>query len=106
MIAKAGAAIIALLFLSSLIFVGVVAAAFAIDDALATMMGPAGAAAITALIFLAVPVIALLVFALRRPRESVFMSLLSSGTSPLAAILGAGALGLAEAFLRKKRRRD
>jgi hypothetical protein len=68
------------------------------------MMGPAGAAALTALIFLIIPIFALLVFALRRPRESVLMSLLSSGTSPLAAILGAGALGLAEAFLRKRRR--
>lgn len=106
MVARAAAAIIALLFLSSLIFVGVVAAAFSIDDALTAMMGPAGAAAITALIFLAVPVIALLIFALRRPRESVLMSLLASGTSPLAAILGAGALGLAETFLRKRRRRD
>ena len=59
------------------------------------------AAAIIALLFLSS-----LIFALRRPRESVLMSLLASGTSPLAAILGAGALGLAETFLRKRRRRD
>jgi hypothetical protein len=34
------------------------------------------------------------------------VTLLSSASSPLAAILGAGALGLAEAFFKKKRRRD
>jgi len=106
MVARAAAALLGLLFLASLIFVGVVLAAFAIDNALVNVAGVAGAAAITALLFLAGPVLALLIFAMRRPRESLFMSMLSSGTSPLAAILGAGALGLAEAFLKKKRRRD
>lgn len=106
MVARAAAALLGLLFLASLIFVGVVCAAFAIDSALVNVAGVAGAAAITALLFLAGPVLALLIFAMRRPRESLFMSMLSSGTSPLAAILGAGALGLAEAFLKKKRRRD
>lgn len=106
MVARAAAALLGLLFLASLIFVGVVCAAFAIDSALVNVVGMAGAAAITALLFLAGPVLALLIFAMRRPRESLFMSMLSSGTSPLAAILGAGALGLAEAFLKKKRRRD
>jgi hypothetical protein len=106
MVARAAAALLGLLFLASLIFVGVVCAAFAIDSALVNVVGVAGAAAITALLFLAGPVLALLIFAMRRPRESLFMSMLSSGTSPLAAILGAGALGLAEAFLKKKRRRD
>jgi hypothetical protein len=106
MVARAAAALLGLLFLASLIFVGVVLAAFAIDSALVNVVGVAGAAAITALLFLAGPVLALLIFSMRRPRESLFMSMLSSGTSPLAAILGAGALGLAEAFLKKKRRRD
>jgi hypothetical protein len=106
MVARAAAALLGLLFLASLIFVGVVCAAFAIDSALVNVVGVAGAAAITALLFLAGPVLALLIFAMRRPRESLLMSMLSSGTSPLAAILGAGALGLAEAFLKKKRRRD
>jgi hypothetical protein len=106
MVARAAAALLGLLFLASLIFVGVVCAAFAIDEALVNSVGVAGAAAITALLFLAGPVIALIVFALRRPRESAFMALLTSASSPLAAILGAGALGLAEAFLSKRKRRD
>jgi hypothetical protein len=106
MVARAAAALLGLLFLASLIFVGVVCAAFAIDSALVNAVGVAGAAAITALLFLAGPVIALIVFALRRPRESALVTLLSSASSPLAAVLGAGALGLAEAVLRKKRRRD
>ncbi|HSM94673.1 MAG TPA: hypothetical protein VLT91_01425 [Rhizomicrobium sp.] len=106
MVARAAAALLGLLFLASLIFVGVVCAAFAIDEALVNSVGVAGAAAITALLFLAGPVIALMVFALRRPRESPLVALLSSASSPLAAILGAGAVGLAEAFLRKRKRRD
>jgi hypothetical protein len=106
MVARAAAAIIGLIFLASLVFVGVVCAAFAIDAALTNIAGVSGAAAITALIFLAGPVIALLVFALRRPRESALMQLLStfSRSSPLVAILGAGALGLAESLLKKKKR--
>lgn len=106
MVAKAASAIIGLIFLASLVFVGVICAAFAIDQALTNLTGVAGAAALTALIFLAGPVIALLVFALRRPRESALMQLLSSfsRSSPLVAILGAGALGLAEALLKKKHR--
>jgi hypothetical protein len=106
MVARAAAALLGFLFLASLIFVGVAVAAFAIDSALVNVVGVAGAAAITALLFLAGPVLALLIFAMRRPRESAFVSLLSSASSPLAAILGAGALGLAEAFFKKKRRRD
>jgi formate-dependent nitrite reductase membrane component NrfD len=106
MVAKIAAAAIGFLFLASLIFVGVACAAFAIDGALTNSVGAAGAAAITALIFLIVPLIALLVFALRRPRESTFVTLLTSFSrnSPLAAILGAAALGLAEVLLKKKRR--
>ncbi|HEY8948087.1 MAG TPA: hypothetical protein VIM56_04300 [Rhizomicrobium sp.] len=106
MVAKVAAALLGLLFLASLIFIGVVCAAFAIDQAFTGVAGVAGAAAITAILLLAGPVIALLVFAVRRPRESPFVTLLTSGSSPLAALFGAGALGLVEAFLRKKRRRD
>jgi hypothetical protein len=106
MVARAAAALLGLLFLASLIFVGVVLAAFSIDTALVNLVGVAGAAAITALLFLAGPVLALLIFAMRRPRESAFVTWLSSAPPPLAAILGAGALGVAEAFLKKKRRRD
>ncbi|MGN6148416.1 MAG: hypothetical protein ACTHPD_07755 [Rhizomicrobium sp.] len=105
MVAKVAAALLGLLFLASLIFIGVVCAAFAIDQAFTNVAGVAGAAAITAILLLAGPVIALLIFAVRRPRESPFISLLSSGSSPLAAILGAGALGLAEVFIKRTRRR-
>ncbi|MBS0277860.1 MAG: hypothetical protein JSR81_09570 [Proteobacteria bacterium] len=106
MIAKVAAAFLGLLFLASLIFIGVFCAAYAIDQAFVNVAGVAGAAAITAILLLAGPVIALLIFAVRRPRESPFISLLTSGSSPLAALLGAGALGLAEVFLKKRRRRD
>ncbi|HEY2033586.1 MAG TPA: hypothetical protein VGH02_07840 [Rhizomicrobium sp.] len=104
MVARVAAALLGLLFLATLIFVGVVCAAFAIDEALVNWAGVAGAAGITAFLFLIGPVIALLVFALRRPRPSPFVALLSSASSPLAAIFGAGAMGLAEAFLKKRRR--
>jgi len=106
MIAKVAAALLGLLFLASLIFIGVVCAAFAIDQAFVNIAGVAGAAAITAILLLAGPVTALLIFSVRRPRESPFISLLTSGSSPLSAILGAATLGLAEAFLKKRRRRD
>jgi len=106
MVARAAAALLGLLFLASLIFVGVVLAAFALDQALTGLAGVAGAAAISALLLLAGPVIALIVFAVRRPRESPLVALLSSASSPLIAILGAAAVGLVEAFLRKKKRRD
>lgn len=106
MVARAAAAIIGLMFLASLVFVGVICAAYAIDVALTNIAGVAGAAALTALIFLAGPVIALLVFALRRPKESPLIQIISSisRSSPLVAILGAGALGLVENFFKKKKR--
>ncbi|HEY7978039.1 MAG TPA: hypothetical protein VID67_07575 [Rhizomicrobium sp.] len=106
MVARAAAALLGFLFLASLIFVGVVLAAFALFQALAGVAGVAGAAAITALLLLVGPVIALIVFSVRRPRESPLIALLSSSSSPLIALLGAGAVGLAEIFLKKKKRRD
>jgi hypothetical protein len=105
--AKAAAAVIGLLFLASLIFVGVFCAAFAIDQAFAALVGTAWAAAITAVLLLFVPLFALLVVLLRRPRESALMQFLTtlSHSSPIVAVLGAGAIGLAESLLKKTKRR-
>lgn len=105
--AKVAAAVVGLLFLASLILVGVFCAAFAIDQAFATLVSTAWAAAITAFLLLFIPLFALLVALLRRPRESALMQFLTalSHSSPVVAVLGAGAIGLAESMLKKKKRR-
>ncbi|HWA31448.1 MAG TPA: hypothetical protein VG867_10125 [Rhizomicrobium sp.] len=105
--AKVAAGIIGLLFLASLILVGVFCAAFAIDQAFATLVSTAWAAAITALILLFVPLFALLIILLRRPKESPLMQFVTalSHSSPVVAVLGAGAIGIVESLLKKKRRR-
>jgi hypothetical protein len=111
MIAKAAAGIVLGLIVAAMILVGVCFAGFAIFSALQTPVGVPGAAALTALIFLIGPLLFILIAALFRPRPRdlvgvAFVAKLFSGfvrDKPRLAMLGAGLVGAAGIFLRRKR---
>lgn len=111
MIAKAAAGIVFGLIAIAMIAVGVTFAGYAIFAALQPSIGAAGAAALTALIFLIGPLLFLLLALLVRPRPKdilgdAFLTNLLAGLvreKPLLAMLGAGLLGAAGIFLRKRR---
>jgi LPXTG-motif cell wall-anchored protein len=111
MIAKAAAGIVLGIVVAAMILVGVCFAGFAIFSALETPVGVAGAAALTALILLIGPVLFVFIAALFRPRRrdfasDAFLANLFGGIvrdRPLMAMLGAGLLGAAGIFLRRKR---
>jgi LPXTG-motif cell wall-anchored protein len=111
MIAKAAAGIVLGLIAGAMILVGVAFAAFAIFTALEHPVGVAGAAALTALILLIGPLLFIFVASMFRPRRQdfvgdAFIANIFSGLArdkPLLAMLGAGLLGAAGIFLRKRR---
>lgn len=110
MIAKIGAGVVMGLIAGAMILVGVSFAGFAIFTALETPVGVAGAAALTALIFLIGPLLFVLIAAIFRPRrefgnDALLMNVFSGlvRDKPLLAMVGAGILGAAGIFLRKRR---
>lgn len=111
MLSKAAAGIVLGLIAGSLILVGVSFAAFAIFTALVPPVGTAGAAALTAVILLIVPVFYVLFAALsadRRREASGEAALLNvfallAKDKPLLAMVGAGLAGAAGIWLKKKR---
>lgn len=111
MIAKAAAGIVLGIIVAAMILVGVCFAGFAIFTALQTPVGVPGAAALTALILLIGPLLFIFVASLFRPRRQdfvgdAFVANLFSGLvrdKPLLAMLGAGLVGAAGVFLRRKR---
>ena len=110
MIAKAGAAVVLGLIAAAMVLVGTSFAGFAIFTALETPVGIPGAAALTALIFLIGPLLFIFIAAIFRPRRDYANDALIAGLfsglvrdKPLLAMVGAGLLGAAGIFLRKRR---
>jgi LPXTG-motif cell wall-anchored protein len=111
MIAKAAAGVVLGLIVAAMVLVGVSFAGFAIFTALQVPTGLAGAAALTALILLIGPLLFIFIASLFRPRRQdfigdAFLANLFTGIvrdRPLLAMLGAGLIGAAGIFLRKKR---
>ncbi|HVZ68301.1 MAG TPA: hypothetical protein VG891_02485 [Rhizomicrobium sp.] len=111
MIAKAAAGVVLGIIAIAMIAVGVSFAAYAIFTALAAPAGIPGAAALTALILLIGPLLFILLAMMFRPRKQdllndQFIVNVFSGLArekPLLAMLGAGILGAAGIFLRRKR---
>lgn len=109
--AKAVAAIIMLLFLSSLLMAGTFAAAFAIDVALTPSLGTAGAAGLTAFILLILPLGWAIISLIRRPPPSHLLSETAIATvlaslakeMPVIALVGAALIGAAGAFFKRKK---
>ena len=111
MFAKTATGVVVGILAAALIFVGVSFAGFAIFKALEHSVGIPGAAALTALIFLFVPLLFVLVASFRRPPrtdlagEALIMNVFSglARDKPLLAMLGAGLVGAAGIFLRRRR---
>jgi hypothetical protein len=111
MIAKAAAGVVLGFIVAAMVLVGVSFAGFAIFTALSRPVGVPGAAALTALILLIGPLLFAFVASIRQPRrtnllsEAALLNLLSGVTKdrPLLAMAGAGLLGAAAMFLRKRR---
>jgi hypothetical protein len=111
MIAKTAAGVVLGIIAIAMIAVGVSFAGYAIFSALATPVGIPGAAALTALILLIGPLLFILLAMTFRPRkeellnDQFVMSVLSglARDKPLIAMVGAGLLGAAGIFLRRKR---
>ena len=102
----------------TLVCVGVALAGFAIFAAFAPLVGPALAAAIAAFIFLVVPIAGCLILAQRGRRkwpdafregaatpENVALAYLAALAKdrPLIAVMCAALVGVASAFIRKKK---
>ena len=113
MIARAAAAFVALIFLVTLVFVGVCLAAFAIDTALTPPLGVAWAAALTAFILLVIPVVWMIsVFLRPRPTPAKFFaegSVIGAFASlakdhPIISVATAGLFGIAEAFFKRRKK--
>jgi hypothetical protein len=109
MIAKAVATVVLGLIAAAMILVGTSFAGFAIFTALEKPVGVPGAAALTALILLIGPVLFVLAAAIFRPRRrsnEVLIAELFSGLvrdKPLLSMVGAGLVGAAGMFLRRRR---
>jgi hypothetical protein len=111
MIAKTAAGVVLGIIAVAMIAVGVSFAGYAIFTALAAPVGIPGAAALTALILLIGPLLFVLLAMMFRPRkedllnDQFIMSVLSglARDKPLIAMVGAGLLGAAGIFLRKRR---
>jgi hypothetical protein len=111
MIAKTAAGVVLGIIAVAMIAVGVSFAGYAIFTALAAPVGNPGAAALTALILLIGPLLFVLLAMMFRPRkedllnDQFIMSVLSglARDKPLIAMVGAGLLGAAGIFLRKRR---
>ncbi|HVT25770.1 MAG TPA: hypothetical protein VHD95_14175 [Rhizomicrobium sp.] len=111
MIAKTAAGVVLGIIAIAMIAVGVSFAGYAIFTALAAPVGIPGAAALTALILLIGPLLFVLLAMMFRPRkedllnDQFIMSVLSglARDKPLIAMVGAGLLGAAGIFLRKRR---
>lgn len=111
MIAKTAAGVVLGIIAIAMIAVGVSFAGYAIFTALAAPVGIPGAAALTALILLIGPLLFILLAMMFRPRkeellnDQFIMSVLSglARDKPLIAMVGAGLLGAAGIFLRRKR---
>jgi hypothetical protein len=110
MIAKTAAGVVLGIIAIAMIAVGVSFAGYAIFTALAAPVGIPGAAALTALILLIGPLLFVLLAMMFRPRkedllnDQFIMSVLSglARDKPLIAMVGAGLLGAAGIFLRKR----
>lgn len=107
------AGVVGLFACSSLIFVGFAFAGFAIYTALSPFLGEAGAAGVTAAIFLVPPLLAILILGTpksRRKRRQENESLLTliarvATERPILAMVGAALLGAAEVLLSNRRRK-
>lgn len=111
MIAKVAAGFLLASLAGSLILAGVGFLGFAIFAGLGPHIGTAGAAALTALILLFVPLIYIAVASLSAPRrradpvaDSALMTMLAVmiKDKPLLSLLGAGLAGAAGIWLKKK----
>jgi len=112
MIAKAAAGVVLGIVAIAMIAVGVSFAGYAIFSALAMPVGVPGAAALTALVLLIGPLLFIVLAMMFRPRkqdllnDQFIMSALSglARDKPLIAMIGAGILGAAGIFLRRRKR--
>ncbi len=112
MVARIVSAVILTVVAVALVFFGVGFGGFAIWAAITPSLGEAWASAITALIFLIIPLMALLVLSLRRPKSfgrrleegaplaAVFAGLASK---PLIALAAAALFGAADYFLKRRK---
>ncbi|MBN9567906.1 MAG: hypothetical protein J0H30_11765 [Alphaproteobacteria bacterium] len=112
MIRKTIGGVVLAMLAGSLLLVGVGFAGFAIYAALLPALGMAGAAALTAFILLIGPVVFALTAFLQRRREPLIkpgeMAMFAALSAivrerPVLTLLGAGLLGAAEIFLKKRR---
>jgi hypothetical protein len=107
--ARVASSIILLIALAALIWFGLGFAGYAIWAGLTPAVGEAAAAAIAAFALLLVPIIALVVLAMRRPPRvenegaaiAIFAAIARS--KPLMAVAGAALVALAEIFLKKRK---
>lgn len=106
------AGVVGVLACAGLIWVGIGFAGFALLTALEPNVGLAGAAALTALILLVVPVFVVILFGRRggSPSEKGADSVLSAIAQvarerPVLAMLGAALFGAAEVFLNRTRKK-
>ena len=112
MFARTAAGAVAFLILGAVTLVGVACAAIAIDLALTPAIGPAWAAAVTAVILLIAPVTFWIVLAVKganggpKEGEEVMLKTLASlaKNSPLLALAGAALFGAADALIRRNKR--
>jgi hypothetical protein len=113
MVARVVAGAIAFLILAAIVFAGVACAALAIDIALTPHLGPAWAAALTALILLMIPTLAWAIVTIRRAftaqrraEEALLGALaLFMKESPMIALVGAGLFGVASVLLKRWKRK-
>lgn len=111
MFAKTAAGAVLAIIAAAMVFLGVCFAAFAIFAALQPSLGVPGAAAITALILLIGPLLFVVVAVIRQPRrkdmvtEELLLNLFTglARKKPVTAMVGAGLLGAAGMFLRRRR---
>ena len=107
------AGVVGLFACSSLVFVGIAFAGFAIFTALTPFLGEAGAAGVTAAIFLLPLLLVILVLGSgksrrRRTRENESLLTLIARVArerPIVAVVGAALFGAAEVLLSSRRRK-
>ncbi len=112
MFARTAAGAVALLILGAVTLVGVACAAIAIDLALTPPIGPAWAAAVTAVILLVAPVTLWIVLTIKGARgapkegEAAVLQALASlaKDNPMMALVGAAIYGAADVLIRRSRR--
>lgn len=112
MFAKTAAGAVLAIIAAAMVFLGVCFASFAIFTALQPSVGVPGSAAITALILLIGPLLFVVAAAIRQPpkkdlvAEEMLLSLFTgvARKKPLLALIGAGAVGAVDIFLRRRRK--